>query len=55
MNGEAATGSGTQKVLNNGVLDNIKLPLCILKKLGLYELVSMLITVSMCRLGNLFH
>ena len=55
MNGEAAVGSGTQKVLQNGILDNTAHPFCILRKLGFFELVSMFLTVTVCRLNNLFH
>ncbi len=55
MNGEAAVGSGTQKVLQNGILDKTAHPFCILRKLGFFEIVSMFLTVTVCRLNNLFR
>lgn len=55
MNGENLNGSGTTAVNENGVLDNINIPIVspLLKKLGLYELVSMLITIVYSKIFNL--
>lgn len=54
MNGKALEGSGTEKVIKDGVLDTLKFPFLFLKKLGLYELVSMVLTKLICRLNLIF-